>query len=611
MGHEVAPRAHEIDLRRDFLGASPDVEVGRLFQSGVAHGGVVEVGDGFVQAGEGEIRHHVLELGESSGGFVHHIRIADVVVADHPVDEVVHPPPFAVERPHAVAPFFRSHQSERPHARKGFGLCAQVGERSLDVVHHLLRLAENGMIDALQRVLMLRAVGLFGEDAKGVVDVSAAVRGGLERVPLHGKGTQNLLDCAFVHVIPLFGSLSNPTPDTEERTRRESPRRVRIGVSFREGGLDDGFHLFGLLFHALDHLQLRARAIHVVAGALDVEVGVAGEIVGEEADADGHRDEARGERELLLFGLHEELRAAAVALCDGLEHIHARIDLGKILLVFGGVGGRGAAHIAEVIKRQAGHDGVQVDDADALAGLVVEHDVVELGVVVGDAFGDFTLRAALQKTAEGVGAGFHEGDFRLHVLGAVEGILLDGGLEGLVTLHRVVEVRDGLVQTRLREVCHHVLEVGEGFAHELRLMGALDLVVGLGAFHEDVHTPPVPRHIVVDGFAIPREDEGERVAGNVLHALCAELVGDVARHAQDVLLHIRGLGEDMMVDALEQVMHLRAAHGVRHLVGIIDVAAPVGATAHKIAINLKRGGNVLQFLLRSLAKLCHNKLPFD
>ena len=37
---------------------------------------------------------------------------------------------------------------------------------------------------------------------------------------------------------------------------------------------------------------------------------------------------------------------------------------------------------------EAGHDSIEIDHADGLAGIGVEEDVVDLGVVVGDAQGD-------------------------------------------------------------------------------------------------------------------------------------------------------------------------------------------------------------------------------
>ncbi len=69
------------------------------------------------------------------------------------------------------------------------------------------------------------------------------------------------------------------------------------------------------------------------------------------------------------------------------------VTLRQILLVLRGRAGGGAHHVAEIVERQAGHHGVEIDDADGFAGRVVEQHVVELGVVVRDALGQIRRRA--------------------------------------------------------------------------------------------------------------------------------------------------------------------------------------------------------------------------
>ena len=123
-------------------------------------------------------------------------------------------------------------------------------------------------------------------------------------------------------------------------------------------------------------------------GAMGFEVSVAGEIVGEEAKANLKGDEFAAEGEELSFGWSEKASGGGqIAADEGFKDGHAHGDLGKVSLVFGGWAGGGADHVAEIVENEAGHDGVEVDDAEGFACLVVEQDVVELGVVVGDALG--------------------------------------------------------------------------------------------------------------------------------------------------------------------------------------------------------------------------------
>ena len=86
-----------------------------------------------------------------------------------------------------------------------------------------------------------------------------------------------------------------------------------------------------------------------------------------------------------------------------------------------------------------------------------------------------------------------------------------------------------------------------------------------------------------------------------------QLFGNMARHAQNVLLDIGRLRKDMMVDALQKIVHRCATDGVSQLIGIVDVAATIGATADEVAIDLKHGSDCFQLLLRSFTKLCHKK----
>ena len=194
MGHQVAALAHELEFLGDLIGAVADVLVGGLLERRVAHRGVVEVGDGLVEPGGGQVGHHVLKLRKAARGLKGDVRVAHVVVALHPVDEVVEPPPFAGEGAHAVALLAGVDQGEDLDVGILRGLRAEVGERALDVVHHLLRLAEDRVVDALEGVEMACAVRLLRGDAIGVVDVAAAVRLGLDRRALDGKAGQNLFD---------------------------------------------------------------------------------------------------------------------------------------------------------------------------------------------------------------------------------------------------------------------------------------------------------------------------------------------------------------------------------------------------------------------------------
>ena len=59
----------------------------------------------------------------------------------------------------------------------------------------------------------------------------------------------------------------------------------------------------------------------------------------------------------------------------------------QVGFVFGSDGCPGAHHIAKIVQHRARHDRVQVEDADPFPAVVVDHHVVELGIVMDDPFG--------------------------------------------------------------------------------------------------------------------------------------------------------------------------------------------------------------------------------
>ena len=72
-------------------------------------------------------------------------------------------------------------------------------------------------------------------------------------------------------------------------------------------GLDQAVHRFFLLLDGFDELELRAAAVEIMPFAMHFEIGVAGKIVGEKADADLESDEFAGEGKELLLCFGQEI----------------------------------------------------------------------------------------------------------------------------------------------------------------------------------------------------------------------------------------------------------------------------------------------------------------
>ncbi len=96
--------------------------------------------------------------------------------------------------------------------------------------------------------------------------------------------------------------------------------------------------------------------------------------------------------------------------------------------------------------QQARHDGVKVDDAKTLAGRFVEQDIVQLGVVVGDAQRQLARCQQIHHNVILCFAGADKLNFALHLCGTTHAVFGHGALKISEALGRVVEVRDRLMQ---------------------------------------------------------------------------------------------------------------------------------------------------------------------
>ena len=76
----------------------------------------------------------------------------------------------------------------------------------------------------------------------------------------------------------------------------------------------------------------------------------------------------------------------------GAEKVEVEVDLLGVPGLFSQRVAAGSEAIADIVVNQSGLDRIQVDDADGLAGLGVDHDIVDLRISVNGANGQFAHR---------------------------------------------------------------------------------------------------------------------------------------------------------------------------------------------------------------------------
>ena len=153
---------------------------------------------------------------------------------------------------------------------------------------------------------------------------------------------------------------------------------------------DDFQHLIENLFHLPHQCELGAGAVEVVIRASNMEIMVALQIVSQKTDAAFQRHEPCTPCKALFFcHAHGCPGSGEIPFGEHFVQMQVKMDFALVRFVLSAVVGTGADGIAEVVGRKSRHHGVEVNDTDAFSGRGIDEDIVDLGVIVGDAQRNF------------------------------------------------------------------------------------------------------------------------------------------------------------------------------------------------------------------------------
>src|ERR1035441_8444474 len=124
-------------------------------------------------------------------------------------------------------------------------------------------------------------------------------------------------------------------------------------------------------------------------------------------------------------------------------------------------------------------------------------------------------------------------------------------------LRRVVKTRNGVVQSRRRQIRQQLLEAPERPGGLKRLLRRFYGVVGPRIFNEDVRSPVIAALVAVPSAAIARGNQRQSAAAEI--GMACAFLADVRRHAFDVLHQGHGSLEYILVNPLQDVADGRAA----------------------------------------------------
>jgi len=379
---------------------------------------------------------------------------------------------------------------------------------------------------------------------------------------------------------------------------RKAPARSRVSAAALSLAGDPVHQLRHLLFVLLDggsQFELVSGAHEIVFRILDFVIGVSVEIIAQEAEALFEGDQPAAEGEVIdLGGIKKSPGHREVAPSEGREHTHLHPDQGQVGLVLSCGAGGAAHHVAEIVEGAARHDSVEVDDAEGLAAGIIEEDVIELGVVVGDAFGHGALAHEIDQYGCDAAALQGEIDLLPAVRGASGAILLHRPFEIGKAESSVVKIGDGLVQPAARQIDEGLLEAGKGGSGEEGLLRRLDDVAGVGALDEEGEAPAAPLRIDVAIAAAACRQVLQYPAVDLIGPALRQFQALVLRDPQDVLHQPVRVFENGGVDALQHIAAPALPGGIVEAVGVIDVTGAEGGATAEGARQLESPGDLLQ-----------------
>ena len=340
--------------------------------------------------------------------------------------------------------------------------------------------------------------------------------------------------------------------------------------------------------HLIDHAELRMRAVEVLPRARRAEVHIPFEVIGKEPHPAfvGHEDRAHGE--IPPLRLRDTVAdGGEVTRKIGLIEVKAEMHPGEIGLVLRAGVAAEANTVAEVVAQRPGHDRIEVNDSDSLPRLIVQHDVIELGIVVRHAERYFPALNSVDDLPAQRGMLFYPCDLPLYLMCPPADVCLHGGEEVPVPHAGVMEIGQDLIELRRVELCEERGKATECHRALVEVPGCAHRLIGRRPLDEHIDTEIVRAVKIVALSRLCRHNlqalaRGVAAAGE--YALAAE-----RRHEFDVVHELPDVFEQAVIDALEDIAGLLSLPLHRQAKGIIDMPRAVTDTGDIRPVHGKMG----------------------
>ena len=307
---------------------------------------------------------------------------------------------------------------------------------------------------------------------------------------------------------------------------------------------------------------------------MDSEIVVAIQIIRQEPDAALHRHGLSSHWQQLQLLCRQAGAGADIAARKDAEAVETHLHFGNVFFILCGSCRAKANGIAEVIKTRSRHDRVEIDDAQRFARFCVQQDVIELRVIVCHAQRQFAGSQRILNSCHLCLPGQRKFNFRLNLRCPVHGVALQCLQKRAVTVRCIVEIRDGLVQLRRREIRQELLEGAEAHGALIKVLVRLGKLEANRIFHKVIRAPIgiLRMQIACAVMRFYKRQDAARVV-----CFCPQELRD----GSDIFHQPRHVAERVAVDFLQDIAPAAFRHGK---IGHIDVPTAIRLTGNRLRV---------------------------
>ena len=297
-------------------------------------------------------------------------------------------------------------------------------------------------------------------------------------------------------------------------------------------------------------------------------------MIRQEADAvfKGHHPGALRQGEDLRLVQHGT-QLPQIAPGESFRLVQIQVNPAQVPFILRRRAGADPDRVPEIKGQQARHHRIQIHHADGFPGMLVNQNIVDLGIVMGDPQRQNALPEPVQQHG-----GFRtslpgKSQLRLHRVQLSRRVPPRRVLQLYHPVRRVMKAHNSLMQRIRRIIQQPAAEKAERPAAFLQHFMGIRKIRAHRVRHAEEAPPDAALFIRHEERAVPGRNQQQGLPPGI-PALRLDLPAQKAGHAVNVFHHLRGLDENIVVNPLQDIPVLRAFHA--HEEGIIYVTVAKG-----------------------------------